>query len=158
MLSLYQSEVSMPRSSLREWTWKVGKDTLQGTITYPQKMAFWVDDFPFPKVGYVNSLEDTILRGSQQSLNLLIQTRIKHVSDGAGCPQRERPEGRHGSRVAWVPLKVFAGRRVTKLSPKLRKAIEWCSQKDLLYPTYDAIKNPIPSMYGFVYLHLDDLW
>ena len=26
-------------------------------LTYPPKMAFWVDDFPFPQVGYVNSLE-----------------------------------------------------------------------------------------------------
>ena len=28
-------------------------------LTYPQKIAFWnfEDDFPFPQVGYVNSLE-----------------------------------------------------------------------------------------------------
>ena len=23
-------------------------------LTYPQKMAFWVDDFPFPQLGYVS--------------------------------------------------------------------------------------------------------
>ena len=32
------------------------KDTLQGTNISPQKWHF-EDDFPFPKVGYVNSLE-----------------------------------------------------------------------------------------------------
>jgi len=32
--------------------------TLQGTITYPPKWHF-EDDFPFSKVGYVNSLEGT---------------------------------------------------------------------------------------------------
>ena len=29
----------------------------QGTNISPKKSAFWVDDFPFPKVGYVNFLE-----------------------------------------------------------------------------------------------------
>ena len=32
-------------------------------LTYPPKMAFWVDDFPFPKVGYVNSLEGSTFGG-----------------------------------------------------------------------------------------------
>ena len=33
-----------------------GKITLQGTNIFPQNGIF-EDDFPFPKVGYVNSLE-----------------------------------------------------------------------------------------------------
>ena len=56
------------RSCKRSWRhvtwWKLkagklshGKCTLQGCLTYPPKMAFWVDDFPFPKVGYVNFVE-----------------------------------------------------------------------------------------------------
>ena len=30
-----------------------------GKLTCPLKSQFWVDDFPFPKVGYVSSLEGT---------------------------------------------------------------------------------------------------
>ena len=44
------SAVSVLCNSFRLWT-----DTLQGTNISPQKWHF-EDDFPFPKVGYVNSL------------------------------------------------------------------------------------------------------
>ena len=37
-------------------------DTLLLELTYPIKNHFWDDDFPFPKVGYVSSLEDIYIQ------------------------------------------------------------------------------------------------
>ena len=40
---------------------RVGKPPPGNDHISPQKMAFWVDDFPIPKVGYVSPLEGTSL-------------------------------------------------------------------------------------------------
>ena len=42
-------------------------DVSSWELTYPQKSQFWVDDFPFPKVGWVGSLEGSNLLLLQDS-------------------------------------------------------------------------------------------
>ena len=45
--------------------------TLQGTNMSTKKWHFWVDDFPFPKVGYLSSLEGTKKESKQTSLDCI---------------------------------------------------------------------------------------
>ena len=54
------SASTMPRTDPNHMAKTLPKvDIPSRELTYPPKMAFWVDDFPFPKVGYVNFVEGT---------------------------------------------------------------------------------------------------
>ena len=63
-------------------------------LTYPPKMAFWVDDFPFPKVGYVNSLEGSTFGSTIESLGIWTSSSIKSnnlIGGSRAPPQLWRP-------------------------------------------------------------------
>ena len=88
--------------------------TLQGTNISPQKMPFWVDDFPFPQVGYVNSLEGIGINkntsiASQHHLDTSPELcGLHHAPCSSGCteafPGAKKKSGREWS-VPWLGIR-----------------------------------------------------